>query len=155
MFDTAIAHWAQRVLPQVSRFAIVFIGKPRSDLQGVAQEAMPTAETALPGRETAVPLHGVAHAVFGNPVLPPYPEGFEVCVFGNGCFWGPEVRYWELPGVWSTAVGYCGGLTPNPSYEEVCSGQTGHNEVCSVALPLGATAHPLHTIYTRAHSEVC
>eukprot|EP01051_Picozoa_sp_SAG22_P017210 SAG22_NODE_2601_length_2397_cov_15.406440_2_plen_263_part_00 len=93
---------------------------------------MPTAETALPGRDTPMPLNGVKHYVFGNALLPPFPPHFQRCVFGNGCFWGPEVRYWELPGVWSTAVGYCGGLTPNPTYEEVCSGKTGHNEVVSV-----------------------
>jgi peptide-methionine (S)-S-oxide reductase len=70
-----------------------------------------------------------AHEVLGNPLLPPFPEGLERAVFGMGCFWGAERMYWEADGVWTTAVGYAGGYTPNPTYEEVCSGSTGHTEV--------------------------
>src|SRR3954471_18010667 len=73
-----------------------------------------------------VPAH---HDVLGNPLKPPFPEGLEQAVFGLGCFWGAERVFWEAPGVYTTAVGYAGGQTPNPTYEEVCSGRTGHNEV--------------------------
>jgi peptide-methionine (S)-S-oxide reductase len=92
---------------------------------------LPTAAEALPGR--AQPLRvAPAHAVLGNPLVPPYPAGFEQAVFGMGCFWGAERKFWQTPGVFSTAVGYAGGITPNPTYEEVCSGRTGHTEVVLV-----------------------
>ncbi len=89
---------------------------------------MPSPEEALPGREErmAVPEH---HHVNGHPMGPPFPQGLEQAMFGLGCFWGAERRFWEQQGVYITAVGYAGGLTPNPTYEEVCSGLTGHNEV--------------------------
>ena len=89
---------------------------------------LPTSETALPGRETplAVPER---HLVLGTPLTPPFPDGFESLVVGMGCFWGAERIFWQAPGVYTTAVGYAGGLTPNPTYEEVCSGRTGHAEV--------------------------
>ena len=92
---------------------------------------LPTPERALRGRDEAlaVPEH---HHVNGNRLAPPYPEGLQLALFGMGCFWGAERRFWELDGVYSTAVGYAGGLTPNPTYEEVCSGLTGHNEVVRV-----------------------
>ena len=73
-----------------------------------------------------------AHVVNGRPIAPPYPDGFETLVVGMGCFWGAERCFWETPGVWTTAVGYSGGHTPNPTYEEVCSGLTGHNEAVLV-----------------------
>jgi peptide-methionine (S)-S-oxide reductase len=92
---------------------------------------MPTAEEALPGRTTPMPVPA-RHTVLGTPLAPPYPEGFERAIFGLGCFWGAERRFWQLPGVHTTAVGYAGGFTPNPSYEEVCSGRTGHAEVVLV-----------------------
>ena len=86
------------------------------------------AERALPGRSQQMPVPP-AHAVLGNPLLPPFPEGLERAVFGMGCFWGAERMFWEADGVWTTAAGYAGGYTPNPTYEEVCSGSTGHTEV--------------------------
>lgn len=93
--------------------------------------AMPSADAALPGRSEAMAVTG-RHFVNGNPTVGPFPEGMEEAVFGLGCFWGAERRFWQLEGVYSTAVGYAAGFTPNPSYEEVCSGQTGHNEVVRV-----------------------
>lgn len=93
--------------------------------------ALPTAEQALPGRATALPT-GKTHYVNGNPLKPPFPAGLEDAVFGLGCFWGAERKFWQTPGVWSTSVGYAGGVTPNPTYEEVCSGRTGHTEVVRV-----------------------
>lgn len=91
---------------------------------------------ALPGRDTPLPISGV-HAVNGRPMLPPFPEGHEVIVLGMGCFWGAERLFWELPGVYVTAVGYAGGVTPNPTYEETCSGLTGHAEVVRVVFDPG------------------
>jgi len=92
---------------------------------------MPSAGEALPGR--AQPIHTAErHFVNGRKLAPPYPEGLEQAIFGMGCFWGAEKAFWSLPGVWVTAVGYAGGTTPNPSYEEVCSGLTGQNEVVLV-----------------------
>lgn len=92
---------------------------------------MPTAETALPGRAEPLPTDE-RHFVSGNPLKGPYPEEFETAVFGMGCFWGVERVFWQLPGVWVTAVGYSGGITPNPTYEETCTGRTGHAEVVKV-----------------------
>ena len=90
--------------------------------------AMPSAEQALPGRATKMPV-AETHSVNGNRMSPPFAPGLERAMFGLGCFWGAERRFWEQPGVFVTAVGYAAGLTPNPSYREVCSGRTGHNEV--------------------------
>ena len=86
---------------------------------------------ALPGRDVEMPV-GDRHAVLGTPLKPPFPDGFEQAVFGMGCFWGAERIFWQAPGVYTTAVGYAGGHTPNPTYEEVCSGRTGHAEVVLV-----------------------
>ncbi len=92
---------------------------------------MPTTEEALPGRETPIPT-ATHHAVNGRALQPPYPDGTREIVFGMGCFWGAERLFWREPGVVVTAVGYAGGHTPNPTYEEVCSGRTGHTEVVRV-----------------------
>ena len=97
------------------------------------KSAMPDAADALPGRDTR-PFHVPdTHFVLGTPLEPPFPEGVETAIFGMGCFWGAERDFWQAPGVYTTAVGYAGGYTPNPTYEEVCSGRTGHNEVVLVA----------------------
>ena len=93
---------------------------------------MPTADQALPGRPMPIPT-AKRHFVNGNPIQPPYPEGLQRAVFALGCFWGAERKFWELGnGIFTTAVGYAGGFTPNPTYEEVCSGRTGHTEVVLV-----------------------
>ena len=92
------------------------------------QIEMPSPEEALQGREMRVPVPE-AHYVNGNPLEPPFPEGLEMALFGMGCFWGAERVFWQAPGVYTTYVGYAAGYTPNPTYEEVCSGRTGHNEV--------------------------
>ncbi len=92
---------------------------------------IPSPSEALPGRPEAMPV-AAQHFVNGNPMAPPFAEGLELALFGLGCFWGAERKFWEAPGVFSTAVGYAGGHTPNPLYEEVCSGLTGHNEVVRV-----------------------
>lgn len=95
------------------------------------QPSMPTPEEALPGRPDPIVDPGL-HAVTGRSLTPPYPPGLEVADFALGCFWGAEKLFWETPGVWITAVGYQGGMTPNPTYEEVCSGRTGHAEAVRV-----------------------
>jgi peptide-methionine (S)-S-oxide reductase len=92
---------------------------------------MPTPEQALAGRSEAIPVPAT-HFVNGKPLQPPFPEGLETAMFGLGCFWGAERAFWQTEGVYTTAVGYSGGFTPNPSYQEVCSGHTGHNEVVLV-----------------------
>ena len=93
--------------------------------------SMPGRKEALPGRDEPV-LEPMPHAVLGNPIVPPYPEGLERIVLGLGCFWGAERVFWQTRGVWTTSVGYAGGYTPNATYREVCSGGTGHTEVVEV-----------------------
>ena len=102
--------------------------------------AMVTAEDALPGRDEPMPVPG-SHFVLGNPIAPPFPTGLEVAVVGMGCFWGAERVFWQAPGVYTTAVGYAGGFTKNPTYEEVCSGRTGHSEVVLVVFDPAKTSY--------------
>ncbi len=112
---------------------------------------MPTRETALPGRaqKMAVPAK---HFVNGAPLEPPFPGGSELAMFGLGCFWGAERKFWTMPGVVTTAAGYAAGLTPNPSYEEVCSGRTGHNEVVRVVFdPAKTTYEALLKTFWESH----
>jgi len=92
---------------------------------------LPTQEEALPGRPEKMDVPD-AHFVNGNSLTPPFPESMQTALFGLGCFWGAEKAYWQLDGVFTTAVGYAGGITPNPTYQEVCTGRTGHNEVVLV-----------------------
>ncbi|MDB9314026.1 peptide-methionine (S)-S-oxide reductase MsrA [Spirulina sp. CS-785/01] len=93
--------------------------------------SMPKPEEALPGRSQSMPVPD-KHYVNGNPLKPPFPDGMEQAMFGLGCFWGAERKFWQLEGVYTTAVGYAAGYTPNPTYQEVCTGMTGHNEVVFV-----------------------
>src|SRR6185436_16155853 len=93
--------------------------------------SLPTPDQALPGRAAAIPT-AATHFVNGHALKPPFPAGLEEAVFGLGCFWGAERKFWQTPGVWTTASGYAGGATPNPTYEEVCTGRTGHTEVVRV-----------------------
>jgi peptide-methionine (S)-S-oxide reductase len=113
---------------------------------------LPTPDEALPGRAErpfAVPER---HAVLGTRLEPPFPAGLEVAVFGLGCFWGAERKFWQTDGVWSTSVGYAGGVTPNPTYEEVCSGRTGHTEAVQVVFdPAVVSFRDLLKVFWEAH----
>jgi peptide-methionine (S)-S-oxide reductase len=110
---------------------------------------LPSSAEALPGRDTAMPISSI-HFVTGNPIVPPFPPNLQQALFGMGCFWGAERKFWQHPGVFSTAVGYSGGYTPNPTYNEVCSGLTGHNEVVKVIFDPGLTSYRelLHLFWT-------
>jgi peptide-methionine (S)-S-oxide reductase len=113
--------------------------------------AMPSPDDALPGREAKMPV-AARHTVLGNPMLPPFPDELEVALFGLGCFWGAERKFWQTEGVWTTAVGYAAGHTPNPTYEEVCSGRTGHNEVVRVVFdPARVSYAELLRVFFEAH----
>jgi peptide-methionine (S)-S-oxide reductase len=112
---------------------------------------MPTAETALPGRSQAMAISG-PHAVFGTPITGPWPDANQI-QFGMGCFWGAERKFWHLDGVISTAVGYAAGFTPNPTYEELCSGGTGHNEVVRVVFdPAALSLEVLMATFWENHN---
>jgi peptide-methionine (S)-S-oxide reductase len=102
---------------------------------------LPSADEALPGRDAQMPVPA-AHFVSGHRLSPPFPEGVALAMFGMGCFWGAERGFWQLSGVYSTMVGYAAGLTPNPQYDEVCSGMTGHNEVVRVVYDPEAIDYP-------------
>ncbi|CAA0123718.1 Peptide methionine sulfoxide reductase MsrA [Halioglobus japonicus] len=112
---------------------------------------MPTPETALPGRAEAMPVPA-AHFVNGNPLRGPFPAHLQQAVFGMGCFWGVERKFWQIPGVFTTAAGYAAGLTPNPTYQEVCSGKTGHNEVVLVVFdPAQVSYEALLKVFWEGH----
>jgi peptide-methionine (S)-S-oxide reductase len=112
---------------------------------------MPSPDQALPGRTEPMPVPD-RHEVLGTPLRPPFPEGSERAVFGLGCFWGAERRFWETPGVYTTAAGYAGGYTPNPTYEEVCSGRTGHAEVVLVVFdPSRVSYADLLKVFWESH----
>src|SRR5687768_4477603 len=112
---------------------------------------MPTMNEALKGRDVAMPVPD-RHAVNGHPIAGPFPPGLEQAVFGLGCFWGAERKFWQLPGVYTTAAGYAGGFTRNPTYEEVCSGRTGHTEVVLVVFdPSKTTYEELLRVFWESH----
>jgi len=112
---------------------------------------LPTPEEALPGRAERMPV-APEHFVTGTRIVPPFPAGTERAVFGMGCFWGAERKFWSVPGVYSTAVGYAGGVTPNPTYEEVCSGRTGHAEVVLVVFePAQVSYEALLKVFWENH----
>jgi peptide-methionine (S)-S-oxide reductase len=113
---------------------------------------MPTAAQALPGRAEAIQVNNL-HAVKQVPLKPPFPEGLQQIIVGLGCFWGAERKFWQQPGVYTTAVGYAAGFTPNPTYEEVCSGLTGHNEVVLVVFDPSVTSlEKLLKVFWEAHN---
>ena len=113
---------------------------------------MVTEAEALPGRTDQTMPVPAAHHVNGRPLTGPWPEGMQTAVFGMGCFWGAERLFWQLPGVWSTWVGYAGGYTPNPTYEETCTGRTGHTEVVGVAFdPTIVTYEQLLQVFWEQH----
>ncbi|MEZ5098962.1 MAG: peptide-methionine (S)-S-oxide reductase MsrA [Thermoleophilia bacterium] len=112
---------------------------------------LPTQDEALPGRDATMPVPA-RHLVLGNPIAPPFPDGLERIVVGMGCFWGAERKLWQAPGVWTTAVGYGGGFTRNPTYEEVCSGLTGHTElVLAVFDPALTSYDELLRVFWEGH----
>jgi peptide-methionine (S)-S-oxide reductase len=112
---------------------------------------MPSKDQALPGRAERMPVSG-HHVVLGTPIVPPFPEGSAIAMFGLGCFWGAERKFWQTPGVISTQVGYAGGFTPNPTYKEVCSGMTGHNEVVRVVFdPKKIAYEELLKVFWESH----
>lgn len=114
--------------------------------------SLPSADQALPGRKQAIPT-AQTHFVNGASLKGPYPDGAEKALFGLGCFWGAERKFWEVPGVTVTAVGYAGGLTPNPTYEEVCSGRTGHNEAVFVVYdPKQVSYDALLKLFFESHN---
>ncbi|MEO0408521.1 MAG: peptide-methionine (S)-S-oxide reductase MsrA [Cyanobacteria bacterium P01_A01_bin.135] len=122
-------------------------------LFGLGKKAeMPDPQQALPGRGTPMPVPD-KHFVNGNPLQPPYPENMEMATFGLGCFWGAERRFWQQDGVYSTSVGYAAGYTPNPTYREVCSGMTGHNEVVRVVYdPAAISYSDLLKVFWESHN---
>jgi len=116
-----------------------------------SRATMISADDALPGRETPMPV-APRHVVLGTPIAPPFPEGLEQAIFALGCFWGAERKFWSVDGVHTTAVGYAGGFTPNPTYEEVCSGRTGHTESVLVVFdPTAVTYGALLEVFWEAH----
>src|SRR3989344_1497375 len=112
---------------------------------------LPSPDAALPGRSEKMPVPA-QHFINGHPLIPSFPDGMELALFGLGCFWGAERKFWQTKGVYSTAVGYAGGYTPNPTYREVCSGLTGHNEVVRVVYdPAVVSYEDLLKVFWEAH----
>jgi peptide-methionine (S)-S-oxide reductase len=123
----------------------------KREVMAMGMMSMPSAQEALPGRAQAMPVPA-RHFVNGNPMTPPYPANMQTAMFGLGCFWGAERCFWETDGVYLTAVGYAGGYTPNPTYREVCSGYTGHNEVVLVVFdPSVISYQQLLAVFWEAH----
>jgi peptide-methionine (S)-S-oxide reductase len=116
------------------------------------KSSLPTAEEALTGRSAVMPVPA-QHFINGNSIKAPFPAGIETAVFGLGCFWGAERKFWQVKGVYTTAVGYAAGITPNPTYQEVCSGMTGHNEVVLVAFdPTVVSYEDLLKVFWESHN---
>ena len=119
---------------------------------GKSKSQLPDAADALPGRDARTHAVGDRHLVLGNPIETDPPDGFEAVVVGLGCFWGEEKTFWEVPGVWSTSVGYAGGVTPNPTYEEVCTGRTGHAEAVRIIFdPATVTFQQILQVFWENH----
>ncbi len=118
---------------------------------GLRKPSLPDPSQALPGRAESMPV-AAAHVVLGHPMTPPFPAGLERIDFGLGCFWGAERKFWESPGVYTTAVGYAGGYTPNPTYKEVCSGRTAHTEAVLVVFdPQRIALADLLSLFWESH----
>jgi peptide-methionine (S)-S-oxide reductase len=118
---------------------------------GFHKTRLPAPEETLPGRAQHMPVTE-RHTVLGHPLTPPFPEGLQQAIFGAGCFWGVERKFWQTPGVWTTAVGYAGGTTPNPTYQEVCTGRTGHTEAVLVVFdPAKVSYEDLLKVFWEAH----
>lgn len=116
------------------------------------KKSLPSPDEALPGRSESIPVPD-KHYVNGNPLKPPFPEGMEMAMFGMGCFWGAERMFWQQDGVFSTSVGYAAGFTPNPTYQEVCTGMTGHNEVVRVVFdPSVISYEQLLKVFWEGHN---
>ncbi len=118
----------------------------------IKKTELPDPDKALPGRDTPMPVIN-RHYVLGNPIAPPFPSNVEIAMFGLGCFWGAERKFWQYPNIFSTAVGYSGGYTPNPTYQEVCTGLTGHNEVVRVIYDPNLVSYDeLLTLFWQSHN---
>ncbi|XP_007239308.2 peptide methionine sulfoxide reductase MsrA 1 [Astyanax mexicanus] len=129
-----LRHTLARALAHTLTRALLCVFTPRAFIMASKSSGLPSKEQALRGRDTSMAVAG-KHAATGRPTVEPFPDGMEMIMFGMGCFWGAERRFWKIPGVFSTQVGYAGGFTPNPTYQEVCSGLTGHTEVVRVVYP--------------------
>jgi peptide-methionine (S)-S-oxide reductase len=141
-------------LPPLYKRNIYIQNKKRGEIMFFSNSKLklPTQDEALPGRATKMTVPAT-HFTNGNRLVAPFPEGTELAVFGLGCFWGAEKMFWKLPGVYSTAVGYTAGFTPNPTYEEVCSGRTGHNEVVLVIFdPKQISYQQLLKVFWEGHN---
>src|SRR3954453_14965217 len=154
LFSASAASRSPRSSGRISATATL-VASPRTlhHMLFARKSEMVTPEHALAGRADQTMPVPPTHAVLGTPLQGPWPEGFETAVFGLGCFWGAEKLFWQTPGVYSTAVGYAGGYTPNPTYEEVCSGRTGHTEAVQVVYdPASISYDELLTIFWENHN---